>query len=138
MSKMEKRSKWTKILLWGCSLIVIVAIRLLIYLNSITYSPSSQAELAFQSDNRIIVTEVKNGYKFEPGIGKVIEPNIIFYPGGLVEPTSYSPFARELAQLGHRVYIADMPLNLAIFGQNKASSFLDEHPDEAFVIGGIL
>jgi len=115
---------------------VIVVIGLLIYLNSITYSPSSQAELAFQSDNQVKVTEVKGGFKYEPQIDKAIEPNIIFYPGGLVEPESYSLFARELAQLGHRVYIAEMPLNLAIFGQNKAESFLDEYPDESFVIGG--
>lgn len=133
---MKKKNKWIRRLLWGCSLFVIVAIGLFIYLKLITYSPSSQAELAFQSDNLVKVTEVKDGYKFEAGMGKVIEPNIIFYPGGLVEPKSYSPFARELAKLGHRVYIADMPLNLAIFGQNKANSFLEEHPDESYVIGG--
>lgn len=63
-------------------------------------------------------------------------PNIIFYPGGLVDPASYSPLARTLAEQGHRVYIAKMPLNLAIFGQNKADSFIAEHPDEAYVIGG--
>ncbi|MFB8373928.1 alpha/beta fold hydrolase [Paenibacillus taichungensis] len=136
MAKTEKKNKWTKILIWGVSLIVIVIIGLSVYLNSITYSPSNQAELAFQNDNQVKVTEVKDGYKFEPQTGKVIEPNIIFYPGGLVEPESYSPFARELAQRGHRVYIAEMPLNLAIFGQNKADSFLEEHPDESFVIGG--
>ncbi|SEK31579.1 alpha/beta fold hydrolase [Paenibacillus sp. OK003] len=136
MAKTEKKNKWTKILIGGVSLIVIVVIGLLVYLNSITYSPSEQAELAFQNDNQVKVTEVKDGYKFEPQTGEVIEPNIIFYPGGLVEPESYSPFARELALRGHRVYIAEMPLNLAIFGQNKADSFLEEHPDESFVIGG--
>lgn len=41
-----------------------------------------------------------------------------------------------MAEEGHRVYIANMPINLAIFGQNKADSFVEEHPDEAFVIGG--
>ncbi|MCM3782153.1 alpha/beta hydrolase [Neobacillus mesonae] len=131
-----KKNKWTKFLIWGCSLIVIAVIGLSVYLNSITYSPSHQAELAFQSDSQVKVTEVKDGYKFEPETGNVIEPNIIFYPGGLVEPESYSPFARGLVELGHRVYIADMPLNLAIFGQNKADSFIEEHPDESFVIGG--
>ncbi|URN93585.1 MAG: alpha/beta hydrolase [Candidatus Pristimantibacillus lignocellulolyticus] len=136
MAKTKKKNKWTKILLWGCSFIVIVAIGLWIFLNSMTYSPSSQAELAFQNNNQVTVTAVKDGYKYEPQNGTVIEPNIIFYPGGLVEPESYSLFARELAKLGHRVYIAEMPLNLAIFGQNKADSFINEHPDESFVIGG--
>ncbi|QOS78707.1 alpha/beta fold hydrolase [Paenibacillus sp. JNUCC31] len=136
MEKTKRKNKWTKRLLWACLFIVIPIIGFLVYLNSITYSPSNQAEIAFQSDNQVKVTEVKEGYKFEPQLRKVIEPNIIFYPGGLVEPESYSPFARELAELGHRVYIAEMPLNLAIFGQNKADSFLKEHPDESFVIGG--
>lgn len=136
MTKKAKKVKWNKILLWGCLLIVVVVIGLWVYLNSITYSPSQQAELASQSDDQVKVTKVKEGYKFEPETGKINEPNIIFYPGGLVEPESYSLFARELAKRGHRTYIADMPLNLAIFGQNKADSFLEEHPDESFVIGG--
>ncbi|MFD2700978.1 alpha/beta fold hydrolase [Paenibacillus shunpengii] len=136
MTKKTKSSKWKKILLWGCLILVIGAIGLWMYLNSITYNPTQQAELAFQSDSQVKVTEVKGGFKFETEMGNIKEPNIIFYPGGLVEPESYSPFARELAKLGHRTYIADMPLNLAIFGQNKADSFLKEYPDESFVIGG--
>ena len=41
-----------------------------------------------------------------------------------------------MAEKGHRVYIASMPLNLAIFGQNKADSFISEHQDRRYVIGG--
>lgn len=41
-----------------------------------------------------------------------------------------------MAEKGHRVYVASMPLNLAIFGQNKADSFIAEHPDNRYVIGG--
>ncbi|WP_413035311.1 alpha/beta hydrolase [Paenibacillus xylanilyticus] len=52
------------------------------------------------------------------------KPNIIFYPGGLVEPESYSPLVRELAKRGHRVYVAEMPLNLAIFGQNTVENWV--------------
>ena len=34
------------------------------------------------------------------------------------------------------LYIASMPLNLAVFGQNKADAFISEHPDNRYVIGG--
>lgn len=116
---------------------LLVLVSFFIYLNSVTYKPSDRALSDFNSDDKVQVTELKDGYKFESTNPQQIkEPNIIFYPGGFVEPISYSPLARELAESGHRVYIADMPLNLSIFGQNKANSFLAEYPDESFVIGG--
>ncbi|OME92306.1 hypothetical protein BK123_17030 [Paenibacillus lautus] len=34
------------------------------------------------------------------------------------------------------MYITKMPLNLAMFGGNRAESFLAEHPGETYVIGG--
>lgn len=131
-----KKRKWPKIVAWVGIILLIVVVAVLVYLKTATYAPSAEAKAAFQSDNKVTVTEVKDGFKFEPEDGNVVQPNIIFYPGGLVEPESYSTFARALAELGHRVYIAEMPFNLAIFGQNKAQSFINEYPDEAFVIGG--
>lgn len=89
-----------------------------------------------KSDDKVTVSKVKNGYRFEPADMQATEPNVIFYPGGLVEPESYSLFARKLAESGHRVYMASMPLNLAMFGMHRADSFIGEHPEESFVIGG--
>lgn len=125
-----------KILIWTSVVVVALAAGLFAYLTSVTYSPSEHAKAAMQSDGQVHVTEVKHGYRFEPQGIEAVEPNIVFYPGGMVEPASYSPLARTLAEHGHRVYIAKMPLNLAIFGQNRADIFIAEHPDEAFVIGG--
>lgn len=136
MIETVKKRKWPKIVAWVGIILVILVVAVLVYLNSATYAPSAAAEAAFQSDNIVTVTEVKDGFKFEPQDGNVLQPNIIFYPGGLVEPESYSTFARALAESGHRVYIAEMPFNLAMFGQNKALSFINEYPDEAFIIGG--
>ncbi|PZD97183.1 alpha/beta hydrolase [Paenibacillus sambharensis] len=134
--KAARTSKWKKILLWVGIIIILGLTAGYIYLKSVTYQPSFIAQAGLQSDSKVTVTEVKGGYKFEYADGPVKEPNIIFYPGGLVEPVSYSPLARELAEAGHRVFIADMPLNLAIFGENKADSFVSQYPEEAFVIGG--
>ncbi|MFC4321227.1 alpha/beta fold hydrolase [Litchfieldia salsa] len=136
MVKINYKKRWHKFFILGLLFVILVIVAVFIYVNAVTYQPSPQAHTAFQSDKQVLVTEVNDGYKFEPVIGESKEPNIIFYPGGLVEPVSYSPLARELAKAGHRVYIADMPLNLAIFGQNKADSFLREYPEESFVIGG--
>ncbi|MCP1184269.1 alpha/beta hydrolase [Paenibacillus sp. 1781tsa1] len=136
MKTAQRTNKWKKIIIWTILSIVIIVAGAFVYLNSVTYSPSERAEAAMTSDAQVNVTKIKDGYRFEPVGVEVTEPNIIFYPGGLVEPESYSPLAREMAEQGHRVYIANMPINLAIFGQNKANSFIEEHPDEAFVIGG--
>ncbi|PQP81433.1 alpha/beta hydrolase [Paenibacillus sp. PCH8] len=136
MRTAQRTNKGKKIILWTLLSIVVIVVGIFVYLQSVTYSPSERAEAALKSDDQITITTIKGGYQFEPKGTEVAEPNIIFYPGGLVEPASYSPLARRLAEQGHRVYIADMPLNLAIFGPNKADLFIEEHPDEAFVIGG--
>ncbi|WP_239004685.1 alpha/beta fold hydrolase [Paenibacillus tepidiphilus] len=136
MKSTQRRINWKKVMIWAGASVVIIAAGLLIYLQSIMYSPSERAEAAMQSDDQIEVAKIKEGYRFEPVEGETTGPNIIIYPGGLVEPSSYSPMARKLAEKGHRVYIAEMPFNLAMFGQNKADAFIAEHPDESFVIGG--
>nr|WP_231638703.1 alpha/beta hydrolase [Paenibacillus sp. JCM 10914] len=133
---MQRRNKWRTIAIWASMFIVMMVAGLLVYLNFVTYSPSERAEAALQSDDQIKVTKIKHGYRFEPEHTEPVEPNVIFYPGGLVEPESYSTMARTMAEQGHRVYIAEMPLNLAVFGQNRADLFIEEHPNEKHVIGG--
>ncbi|WP_059050682.1 alpha/beta fold hydrolase [Paenibacillus senegalimassiliensis] len=132
----KPKTKWIKFILWACLLLAVVIGGMFIYLDAKTYEPSDAAKLAMESDAQVQVTQVKDGYKFEPVRADVLEPNVIFYPGGLVEPESYAPFARQLAGVGHRVYLAKMPLNLAIFGQNRAEAFLAEHQGESYIIGG--
>ena len=53
---------------------------------------------------------------------------IIFYPGGKVEPESYSLLAKSIAIEGYLVIIAPMPLNLAVLGINSASEIIAEFP----------
>lgn len=125
-----------RIVIWTLSILVIITIAASVLLDSLTYKPLDEAKAVFQSDTKVVVEHLKDGYRFEPVGGEVIQPDIIFYPGGLVEPESYAPFAKRMAEKGHRVYIASMPLNLAFFGQNKADSFISEHQDRRYVIGG--
>ncbi|WP_366295942.1 alpha/beta hydrolase [Paenibacillus sp. AN1007] len=131
-----RKNRWKKIAIWTSVVIIALVAGMSAYLASVTYSPSEQAEAAMKSDNQVVVSEVKNGYQFEPKGQHISQPNVVFYPGGLVEPASYAPMARALAKHGHRVYITKMPLNLAMFGGKRADSFLAEHAGESFVIGG--
>jgi hypothetical protein len=56
------------------------------------------------------------------------ETGFIFYPGGLVEPQAYAPFARAIAAQGYWVAIVPMPLNLAMFGSGQATDIITSHP----------
>ncbi|MEO3946284.1 alpha/beta fold hydrolase [Gorillibacterium sp. CAU 1737] len=131
-----KRSRAKKILLALVIVLVAVAVGLAIAYQNLTYEPLPEAKAAMQSDNRVTVQSVKGGLLFEPATGDVLQPNVIFYPGGFVKPESYAPFARGIAETGHRVFIARMPFELAFFGQNKADAFLKQYPEDGFVIGG--
>jgi hypothetical protein len=51
---------------------------------------------------------------------------IIIYPGGLIEPLSYSTLCAALAVENYTCVIASMPLNLALLDINKAKSIIDE------------
>ena len=59
---------------------------------------------------------------------------VVFYPGGLVEPASYSNWASQLAQAGYTVKIVHFPLNLAVLAPNQAKKVVGPH--EQYVIGG--
>ncbi len=65
------------------------------------------------------------------------EIGIIFYPGGLVEPEAYIKLCARLSKEGYLVVIPKMPLNLAIFGVNKAKDVMEKFQGvEKWVIGG--
>ena len=100
------KSRWKKIAIWISVILVALVAGIFAYLASVTYSPSKQAETAMNSDGRVNVSEVKNGYQFEPNGQDIKLPNIVFYPGGLVEPASYAPMARAL-RTGHRVLYSE-------------------------------
>lgn len=129
----QGRAKKVWILCLGIFLALVLS--LIIIYQVMVYAPSPEAKAAMKSDDKVSVSIGQAGYRFEP-VGKAEEPNVIFYPGGLVDPKSYAPFARKLAEEGHRVYVASMPLNLAFMGQNKADDFIAEHPEQSYIIGG--
>ncbi len=81
---------------------------------------------ALKSTDRVTVTQDK-WITFTP-TGEV-EIGLIFYPGGLVEPTAYAPVLHQIAEEGVLVIIVPMPLNLAIFNTGAANSVIDHYPN---------
>lgn len=67
--------------------------------------------------------------------------NIIFVPGGLVHPDSYSYLATMLALNGYNVTISKAKFNLAIFQPNKPNRYIDEDLENVIIghsLGGVV
>ncbi|MBP1999376.1 dienelactone hydrolase [Paenibacillus shirakamiensis] len=123
------RLKWWKIVV----IVVIIALAAgLLYLKP--YKPDTTALKAMESGTEVTVTDEKNWITFSPK--SISGMNVILYPGALVKPQSYAPLAHQLALRGYRTFIVKMPLNLAIFGANRAEDILTQYKTQSFVIGG--
>ncbi|MEJ5239809.1 MAG: alpha/beta fold hydrolase [Anaerolineales bacterium] len=97
--------------------------------------PMPEALEALQSGDDVAVT-VNGWLVFEPQ-GKSPKTGFIFYPGGRVDARSYAPPAREIAAGGYLVVIVPMPLNLAVFGAERAAEVIAAYPQiRHWVIGG--
>lgn len=121
--------KWKKVLLTIFIGLVVVLVGGVAYLHTQTYSPTNNAQQ--------ITEQVKDtsDWLYFPAKDKT-KPMIIFYPGALVDPGSYSPWAETVAEAGYPVYILKMPLDLAVLAPNRGEKVLSEHPNRAYVVGG--
>lgn len=130
----RKIGKW--VLISFASITLLLVLGLMVAYPILKYEPLEETTQAMESDSAVEVKLGKNSLFFEPADKKVIQPSLIFYPGALVDAESYAPLARKLAEAGHRVYIVEMPFDLAIFGQSRANKLIEEHPEDSYVIGG--
>jgi Predicted hydrolases or acyltransferases (alpha/beta hydrolase superfamily) len=119
---MKKFKRW----LLG-SLIVLLAICsiILLIVKNKEYQPSNTAQQASSTS-----TVIDNTIKFS---GDDSKPMVIFYPGALVEPKSYSIWAQKVSQAGFSVYIVRFPLDLAVLNANAAKKIQKNHQ---YIIGG--
>ncbi|MGN7472213.1 alpha/beta fold hydrolase [Brevibacillus sp. SAFN-007a] len=123
------RNPWSKVLVL---LLLVGACAALWHLRP--YQPDQAAKDAMQGGEGITVIDTGDWIAFEGG--ETREPGIILYPGALVKPECYAPLARALAGSGYRVFLARMPLNLAISDVMRANHVLQAYPQQSFVIGG--
>lgn len=74
-------------------------------------------------------------YVFQPP--QPTTTGFIFYPGGLVDPAAYAPLLKQLSSEGILAVIVPMPLDLAVFGVNRAEGVIAAYPEiERWIIGG--
>ena len=80
---------------------------------------------ALESSDKVTITQDKF-IVFTPL--EATETGLIFYPGGLVEPSAYAPVLHKIAEKGVLVVITPMPLNLAILSTGAANVVIEDYP----------
>ena len=121
--------RWKKILLGILVGIVVILLGSIFYLRTQTYSASEQAQSSAEQAN------VTSDWLYFPAKNQK-NPTIIFYPGALVDPTSYSIWAEAVAEAGYSVYIMKMPLDLAVLSPTSAKKVLAKDLNRSYIIGG--
>ena len=106
-------------------ILVIGVLGVVVWSRTGTYPAREVAEAALQSTNRVTITQDR-WIVFEPD--QESEIGLIFYPGGLVEPTAYAPILHKIAENGVLVIITPMPLNLAILNTGAANAVIEAYP----------
>ena len=97
--------------------------------------PMPEVDKALQSDSAVDV--LTDGWITFMPIESNKSTGFIIYPGGRVHYSSYSPICRAISTRGYLTVLVPMPLNLAVFGANKANDVINSYPDiEVWVIGG--
>jgi pimeloyl-ACP methyl ester carboxylesterase len=97
--------------------------------------PMPEALAALQSDGAVRV-QTEPWLEFWPQDRRP-DSGVILYPGGRVDPRSYAPAARALAEAGYLAVIPPMPLNLAFFDLNIAAEIIAAYPQiETWIVGG--
>lgn len=94
-----------------------------------------EAIAALESDAAVTVTQ-GDWIAFAP-TGATPTTGLIFYPGGRVDPRAYAPPLRALAAAGYYVALVPMPLNLAVFGVDRANAVIAANPQiEQWALAG--
>ena len=130
----EEKNKNNNLIKIITGIIVIGIVGLFIWAND-SYKPQALAKEALISDNTVEV-KIDKFISFTPKNIEVTKV-FIFYPGAKVDPESYAPLCRKIAEQGYEVVIVKMPMNLAIFSYNRGEKVIDEYSNiKKWVVGG--
>jgi pimeloyl-ACP methyl ester carboxylesterase len=127
----------SKLKLFLLLLMIIIALALggFVFWAETPLGPMPEALDALESDGAVRV-QTEPWLEFWPQGG---DPSggVILYPGGRVDPRSYAPAARALAEEGYLAVITPVPLNMAFFDMNAAADVITAYPQiETWVVGG--
>lgn len=101
------------------------------------YTPLGPAQTALNSlvDSENVSVVETNRIIFTPK--ETPNTGFIFYPGGHVDPRSYSSIAHQIANEGYLVIIPKMPFNLAVTNKRAAVKIINDYTEiDNWVIGG--
>ena len=113
------------ILIGLITIFILAVLGLFVWSKTGTYPARKVALSALESTDTVTITQDK-WIVFEPV--EETDTGLIFYPGGLVEPTAYAPILHQIAEEGVLVIITPMPLNLAIINTGAANAVIDAYP----------
>ncbi|MEL6252807.1 MAG: alpha/beta hydrolase [Bacteroidota bacterium] len=100
-----------------------------------TYWPRDVSTEIFESSEEVIVQDGEAMLSFLSL--EALDTEVIFYPGGMVNPISYAPMARRLAKSGYSVHIIRMPWRMATKGYKQILDLFDlNDPNKKYVLGG--
>jgi hypothetical protein len=132
MPKLKKLLKFSA--LGIAALLILTALGMVIWSATGTYPARDTALEAMQTTKMVAVSQ-EEWIEFKPMLET--ETGLIFYPGGLVEPSAYAPVLSQIAEEGYLVLITPMPLNLAIFNSGAADAVIESYPEiETWLLAG--
>lgn len=100
-----------------------------------TFWPRDVSDNIFENDQEVIVQEGEAMLSFLST--QASETEVIFYPGGMVNPISYAPLGRRLAKSGYSVHIIHMPWRMATKGYTQILDLFDlDDPNKKYILGG--
>jgi pimeloyl-ACP methyl ester carboxylesterase len=97
--------------------------------------PMPEALQALKTDDTVRV-ESDSFITFWPQNQEPVS-GVVLYPGGRVDPRSYAPAARAIAEYGYLAVITPMPLNLAVLNSSAAEDVITAYPEiKTWIVGG--
>lgn len=128
--------KFVKRILIGFAILLVAALLGgLAFWSLSTKAPDSRAIDALESQGGILVTEGEGLLEFSSKQKGSI--GFIFYPSGGVNYRAYSPQMQLIAGHGIRVFLVEMPFNIAFLGANRAAEIIASHPEiTTWAVGG--
>jgi hypothetical protein len=120
--------------LYGTASLILIAVFGFTYW---AYTPLGPAQAALNSlvDSENVSVIENNRIVFTPK--ETPDTGFIFYPGGRVDPRSYSSIAHQIADEGYLAIIPKMPFNLAVTNKRAAVKIINDFKEiDNWVIGG--
>lgn len=101
----------------------------------LAYRANGEARAAMHDTAEVSIRLVDGIWHFQPTTVQAGAPSLLFFPGGLVEPTAYAPLLGAVAARGHRALLVSMPRRGA-FGGAEDPALLRKAHAAAVAIGG--